>query len=432
MKISFARPLPRFLFLAAIAAITASILYVAGKTGAAAILDASSNPARWRLAARLEPGNADSWRRLGLLEQWDFEHGDLRKAVEDYQRAAQANPRLDLNWLDLANAYETLGQLKQARQAYRMAEASHPSSSDVAWRYGSFLLRQNDPAGGTRKIRRALESDPKLAGNAVSECWNAGMTVEQILGQVLPPGRQYYLPALGYFVGEQEADAAQTVWNRMIGLKDSFTLEELLPFVNLMIRADRPRQARQAWQQALAASGWPQDSADDSSLVFNGGFEHDLANGGFDWREAPMEGATYDFDTEVFHSGKRSLKVTFDGGGNYDFQHLAQFVAVEPEKSYRFTAWLRTQDISTDSGLQFEILDYQHPKELHVATDNLTGTNPWTLAQVEFTTPADTHWLKITLRRHPTWKFDNKLRGSVWVDDVSLVPIARPGKGQSR
>jgi hypothetical protein len=32
--------------------------------------------------------------------------------------------------------------------------------------------------------------------------------------------------------------------------------------------------------------------------------------------------------------------------------------------------------------------------------------------------------LIIALRRVPSWKFDNKLRGTVWVDDVSLVPVA--------
>jgi tetratricopeptide (TPR) repeat protein len=433
MKISFARPLPRALFLAAIAAIAIAIVYAAGRIGAAAILGSSSNPVRWQLAARLEPENSDYWRRLGVFEQWDLEHGNLQQAIQDFHRATQADPGLDLNWLDLASAYETLGQFDQARQAYQMAQVSHPSSSDVAWRYGGFLLRQNDPADALREMRRALESDPRLAANAVSECQKAGISTEQILDQLLPPGRKYYLAALGYLVDEQDADAAQMAWNHLTGLKESLDLRELLPFVNLMIRADRPDAARHAWQQALAMSGWPQDPADGSSLIFNGGFEHDPANGGFDWRIVPMNGPVYGFDTEVYHSGKRSFEVSFDGRANYDFHHLVQFVAVEPGKSYRFRAYLRTRDISTDSGMRFEITDFQHPKELDLSTDNLIGTNPWTLAQADFTTPADTHWLVITLRRYPTWKFDNKFRGSVWADDVSLVPLANPSaKEQGR
>jgi Tetratricopeptide repeat len=432
MKISFRQPLPRALFVAATVAIAGGIIYPAARMGTAAVLGASSNPKQWQLAARLEPGNADEWRRLGLVEQWDFQHGDLHRAVEDFRRAARLNPGLDLNWLDLASVYETLGQVEQARQAYQRAEASHPNSSEVAWRYGSFLLRQGDAEAATREMHRALENDPGLTGNAVSQCARAGMNAEKILDQVLPRGRKYYLPALAYFVDEEKPEAGLAVWKQMMGLNKAFQLGELLPFVNLLMRTHHPDQAREAWQQALGASGWPRNPSDDSSLIFNGSFEHDLANGGFGWREKPGNGISFRFDTEVFHSGKRSVEVTFDGGGNYEFDNLAQFLAVVPRQSYRFTAYLRTQDISTDSGMRFEILDYEHPNALRIQTENLTGTNPWTLAQVEFTAPAETHWLRIALRREPTWKFDNKLRGSVWVDDVTLVATAAPGKEQKR
>jgi len=34
----------------------------------------------------------------------------------------------------------------------------------------------------------------------------------------------------------------------------------------------------------------------------------------------------------------------------------------------------------------------------------------------------DTQAVKITLRRTPSWKFDSKFSGTVWVDDVTLTP----------
>jgi hypothetical protein len=36
-------------------------------------------------------------------------------------------------------------------------------------------------------------------------------------------------------------------------------------------------------------------------------------------------------------------------------------------------------------------------------------------------TGPDTSLLKIILRRKPSWKFDNKLSGTVWVDDVAMT-----------
>jgi hypothetical protein len=54
-------------------------------------------------------------------------------------------------------------------------------------------------------------------------------------------------------------------------------------------------------------------------------------------------------------------------------------------------------------------------------TRDLTGTHPWSLIDAELTTGPETHLLAIVLRRIPSRKFDNKLQGTVWVDDVSLT-----------
>jgi hypothetical protein len=43
------------------------------------------------------------------------------------------------------------------------------------------------------------------------------------------------------------------------------------------------------------------------------------------------------------------------------------------------------------------------------------------LVESDFVTSPETRVVRITLRRVPSWKFDNKLGGTVWVDDVSLT-----------
>jgi hypothetical protein len=56
-------------------------------------------------------------------------------------------------------------------------------------------------------------------------------------------------------------------------------------------------------------------------------------------------------------------------------------------------------------------------------TPGLTGTHPWSLVDAELTTGPETRVLAIVLRRVPSRKFDNKLQGTVWVDDVSLTSL---------
>src|SRR5208283_4749172 len=188
---------------------------------------------------------------------------------------------------------------------------------------------------------------------------------------------------------------------------------------------------QRTWQQALEAANWPQDSGNSQTLVFNGRFEHEIMNGGFDWREAAAPGTQFAFDDRIAHAGTRSFQVQFDGTENIDFQNLFQYVAVKPGTHYHFSAYVQTEAISTDRGICFEIVDPRHTSQVQIMTPDVVGTNPWTQVQADLVTGTQTHLLRITLRRIPSWKFDNKLSGTVWVDDVALAPISAPPKDRA-
>ncbi|HLJ40380.1 MAG TPA: hypothetical protein VKT50_02715, partial [Candidatus Acidoferrales bacterium] len=106
------------------------------------------------------------------------------------------------------------------------------------------------------------------------------------------------------------------------------------------------------------------------------------------------------------------------------FQHFFQYVYVAPHQRYQFLAYLRSEEIPDGNGIQFDIFDPRHPEELQVLTPALTDNNDWTPVQVDFESGADTQMLEILLRCAPGPAFTNQLRGIVWVDDVSLVPVA--------
>ena len=425
VKISLTSARARSLFLTLVLLAAAGLIFEAGKAWLAAQYAASLNPDAWLRAAELEPGNAEYWHRLGLLEEWDFGQSDPHQAIVYLRRATEINPRSDMDWMDLAGAYESLGETARAREAFERAQAAHPASAEVARRYGSFLIRRDDLSEAFAEIRRALATEPNLTVEAVSECWKASEDVPRILSEVLPADGRYYLTTLDYFLARHQADAALTVWNGLLALKQRFEMQRAVPLVDELISQGRIEEAQRAWQQALVATNWPRHGGDDFSLVFNGGFEHDLLNGGFDWREDPVSGAAFSFSSGVVHSGARALRIAFDGSANLDFAQLRQQVPVEPGHRYHFKAYLRTEGISTDSGIRFAIYDVFHPTALQILTPDLVGTHPWSLVETELTTGPEARLLAIILRRVPSWKFDNKLRGTVWVDDVALVPVFR-------
>jgi Tetratricopeptide repeat len=413
---------------AALTALIAGVLvFFSGKFFLAAQFDASSNPERWRLAAKVEPANAEYWRRLGLSQQWDA-GGDGQAAIHYLQLATRVNPRSAELWMELADAYQISGDSESARQAYEKAQGSYPMSSEVAWRYGNFLLLSGKQAESYAEIRKALVVDPSITASAIDQCWRTDPQVAPILERVLPEKAEYYRVAMGYFLAQKQVDAAVAVWKkeRAIGLPAEIT--DGIPLVDELIADDRVSEARQVWQEDVEAAKLPRDTVKEGSSISNGGFEQEIANGGFDWREVAVNGASFDFDSLAPHSGARSLRVAFDGTENVDFHHLVQNIAVEPGAHYHFSAFLKTEAITTDRGPGFEIYDPRHPSEVQAVTAELIGTNPWTLAQADIAAGPETRLLTVALRRVPSWKFANKLRGTVWVDDVALTPIPTVGR----
>ncbi len=429
MDVSLARLSTRILLVAGAVACAGALSFAAGRVWLAAHWAGTRNPADWARAAHLEPGNAGYWSQIALYEQWDFANGNLDQAIADFQRAARLDPRSDRVWMALASAYEEAGRLDDAQRAYGKALAAHPVSAEVAWRYGSFLLRRGETKRAAEQVHRALLDKDDLTTSAVSQFWKAGAGLDLILDSVLPARPGDYLAAVDFFISQQNDDAALATWEKLSQLGLKVRLRHALDLVNDLISHNRIDDAAQVWRQALVASGHHGEYGTGGSLIFNGGFEHDLIDGGFGWRQTPAPGTAFDLVNDVTHASARSARVTFDGSENVNYSNLFQYVPIAPGERYRFSAYMRTDDITTDSGPQFLLLGGD-PGQAVAETPVMTGTHPWTEVQAEFTAGPDMHGLMVVLRRAPSNMFANRIRGTVWVDGVRLEKL--PATGEPR
>src|ERR1700730_5543492 len=240
----------------------------------------SSSASQWLRAAELEPSNAQNWYRLGRYRKLDPDNADLSLTISYYQRAVKLDPNSASYWLDLAEAYEIAGDVRNAETAFRSAQQDHPISSDVNWRYGNFLLRQNRLEESFRQIERAVSADPKLTPLAVSLCWRRTHDINDILKFALPPKAQVNWSAIAYFVSAGEPDVAMAVWKRLIAEKPSFPLSNAFPLLELLISSGHVDEALVVWQGACSAAGIALERAG-GSLIWDGGFEREFLNGGF-------------------------------------------------------------------------------------------------------------------------------------------------------
>jgi tetratricopeptide (TPR) repeat protein len=420
---------------AAVIAIVAAVwfCYAGAKHALASHYVISSNPQDWERAARIEPGNAEIWYRLGRYRQLDFDNADVPLAISYYRRAIQLNPRSPYYKLDLAGALEMAGNNGEADSNFQAAQAAYPISAEVSWKYGNFLLRQDRLPEAYAEIHRAVMVDPKLIPLAVSRVWHSDPNIHLLLDQVLPDTAEAYSQALAYLAEAQDPAASLEVWHRLIAKDPHADLKWVFKLTDMLVAQEKFEEAGTVWRQAIGRDTGSAPAYAGNSLVYDGGFEKDISGGGFGWRQSDAKGADFDFDMDVKHSGSRSARLIFDGTENLSYEGLFQFVLVSPGTRYHFQGFLRTDQISTESGMRFEIVDPKDQQHLDVVTPNETGTLPWTLEQIDFTTRPQTHLILIRFVRRPSERLDNKLRGTVWIDDVTIVPAGasneRPGPG---
>jgi hypothetical protein len=192
---------------------------------------------------------------------------------------------------------------------------------------------------------------------------------------------------------------------------------ETLRHIDFFIGRGDLNEAFLVWQTRLHEEGIPIPS--DGNLITNGGFEKkEIMGGGFDWRILKASGVEASFDHSTAFEGKSSLRITFNGKENIDFQHVYQYVPLKPNSEYFLKAHMKTKAITTKSGLQIEISGLG--PYFYGASESLIGDNGWKELTVAFRTPPQSQGGVVRVRRQKTDKFDRYISGTVWIDDVQL------------
>jgi len=421
MNSRIANPSWRWIIFSLTVAVFLLVAYTGGKSAYADQLESSPSPADWLRAAQIEPDNGAYWYKLGLYRELDIDNGDLNKAIEYFKQASVLDPRSATYLMSLGGAYETAGDLAKAKQSYLAALEDYPLSTEAHWRYGSFLLRQGDAASAFAEIHIAVQGDRALIPLVVSRVWLETHDAGPLLTTILPPDLETYQQALEWFCNAKESTPALATWKRMIALHQTIPIQFVFPLEDVLVYSNHGDDVRQVWREALTASGHGNELQKEGELIFNGGFEFDPVNGGLDWHITPAPGVKFDYDTAAPHSGRRSLRLIFDRSQNIDLQGPWQDVPVESSRSYRFAGYVRTSGISTESGIRF-MISFPGSTQPPQILNNLTGDNDWTEQAAEFTPATGVHFVRVLVYRTPSQRFDNKLAGSAWVDDVSIVP----------
>ena len=382
---------------------------------------------RLQLAVSLEPGNPENWYLLGRHQQYNLENPDSSLAEASYKRAIALNPLYTDAWLELGTAYELDGNAEEARAAYLQAKKSYPASADVSWRYGNFLLRQGQQVQAYTELRRAIEADPRRAAAAFSRAYHSNPNIDELLQQLLPAKQSVYVDVITEALSARQLAVAETVWAQLLALHPQLAMRDVEPLVSTLLAGGDYAAARRVWDQGTATMNLPPLLQPKGSVIWDPSFETEINGYTFSWHYQPLsQGVITGLDRSERVSGLQSLRLAFDGKHNPDLDAACALGIVQPKTTYYFSAWLKTNQITTENGIEFRVRTPDDYKAPVLKTHEYHGTLPWTLVEGSWTASATTHRAMACITREPSENPEVRISGTAWIDDLTL--IAQPAE----
>jgi hypothetical protein len=366
--------------------------------------DGTPDPAIYERAIQYDPENADYRFTLAQIYNYSTQYLDLEKAREQYEAAARLNPYRSAHWLELSKYYEQDGEADRAREAMLKALETDPNYAQTHWSAANLYLRLGDYEAADYQMRRAADLDVAYLTQVLDLVWRFYGDPELIMRTHVPNTKDANQIALGYFIGQDNAVGADLAWARLEGFRTE--PPERFGYVEYLLRRGLPDDAYTVFGHRMPA--------EDVAGVFNGGFETDPMNGGFDWQYSSTANEEVRRVTTEPKDGFGSLRIEFGGEANVNYQRVSHRLSVDAGQSYQLRFWMRTEGISTDQGVYVEIEGQR--------SDAPLGTAYWQEFVIPFTATSDLAVIRV--RRSPSEKLDNQIEGTVWLDEFSLEPVA--------
>lgn len=361
-------------------------------------------------AIRWDPDGPDAYYQLGRLYRDNSEYKDLNLATYYLEKATELNPyNWQYYWSELAQTYDISQMPGEAEQAFLKAIDLDPRHAKRRWQFANFYLRQGHLVKALEHFGKAIEFESRhYLEPTLSLLWKAGATTEDILS-IWPEDKQSRLRLLKFWVQQERIEEALLTeqWEELSKSTDIPTVVEGDFYVRYLLERKRFEEAKEEWVRLNGVNGF-------EDVIWNSNFMLPLTGRLLNW--------VLHINSQIGHFKKEEgLRIEFAGHKNVDFSGLTQLVVVEPGVEYDFSFRARSENISTEQGLYFEVIG----SGVLFQTQQILGTTKWTEYSGRLRIPQDQHLVTVQLRRRPSKRIDNKLKGILWLEWVRLKKTNR-------
>ncbi len=363
---------------------------------------------------RLAPDDAEFPNLLGL--RLSASDQDDQRAIANLQKAVSLNPNRSFYWLDLASVYQFTGNVDKENEALQSAMNAEPANPEISAEAAQIFLASGEADRAFPLFKQALERNPEAADTILPLCWRETQNANLIFARVIPANPRLQLAFLRLLTEQGQSIAASDVWQSIVAAHKSFQPQLGFFYLDYLLTQHDVAGFDRGWHALADLAPEIRAYLPNENLIVNAGFEQPLLNFGFDWRCEPADHITVGIDDKTAHSGTHSLSLSYDGNPAYD-SGWKQLVPVEPNADYDFSAWIKSENITTSSGPRFALVDALSGANL-LLTDDVLDTHPWQQIKGTLRIPSETKLVAVKILRAPA---NTRISGQVWIDDLRLV-----------
>lgn len=368
----------------------------------------------------------------------------VAEAISLLQQAALNSPRDYRGWFELSKAYDADGRTEQAETSLQRAVELAPRYFETQWALANLRMRTGHTELALPEFCEAIALSGTLSGNIQpiadrNVALTAYHTVTGALGLNLDALRQMTPPDdaarayLAEFLAARGAlDEALQVWRELPANAAPPYRNLVFQLLRELQRKNRFSEARHVWTKWASAEDAPADKS--NNLIANPGFEHqslgetylELSDppSSFDWIIRRHPEVRINRRSDAARTGAQGLHLYFAGAMSGEVQPATQLIAAQPGQKYRLSYFAKTRNVSSvpHETPFVEIADAHNPATFTLRAKLPTGTTDWSEHAASFTTPHDTHGLRVTVRCPQIRTIDLARTTEIWLDDFKLEP----------
>jgi len=380
-----------------------------------------------------DPNNADLVHRLGLVYTFDPTDLNLSAAVKYLRQAVELNPHHWDYWADLGTACDFVGNVACSDEAFERAVVLNPMTPALLWSAGNHYFLTDRPERAFPYFRRLLELSPEYLDNTFRLCIRATRDPQAVYAGVVPHGKNASVrfAFLMFLSSSADYENAMKIWGQMIAGPDrSPNMSLVKHFLDFLIDHNQIQDASLVWNDLQRAGVvLPPPNSHSADLLYNGGFEGQPLNTGFDWRASNSQDLAYDFSDPSAYKGGKCLRIDFVFGRNAEYDLVNQVVRIQPSTRYQLTAYVRSDNLTSSSGPRLRVDEMGCADCTARTSDPTVGTTAWHPIDVEFMTQPQTQAVRVSFWRPKELASSQDITGTVWLDEVTLRAVDAPGPG---